>query len=119
MYVLNNDKTIYCDIDDSLIAFGVINPETPDSSILSISCNGTTESYEVLWDNVQALKEFKQRGFGVVLWTQSPIAWAVAVAQALKLEDYIDVVACKPNWIIDDLQPEAWMPRAKLYTKKN
>ena len=118
MFILNNDKTIYCDIDDSLIAFGVINPETPDSSIISISCNGTTENYEVLWDNVQALKEFKQRGFGVVLWTQSPIAWAIAVAEALKLENYIDVVACKPMFLIDDLPASEFMPKSRLYNKE-
>lgn len=48
------------------------------------------------------LRQYKGRGFTVVVWSKAGYAWGEAVVKHLKLEDYVDYVMTKPDRHIDD-----------------
>jgi len=110
MIVIECDNIVYVDVDDTLIAW------TFDSNKkkVKITCDGKTKFYNPIQTNIDYLKEHRYRGHRVILWSHGGWKWAKAVAKALKLEEYVDVVASKPRWIIDDLEPSEWMPNASF-----
>lgn len=57
----------------------------------------------------------KSRGHKIVVWSAGGEDWAEAAVKALGLEDYVDIVIGKPDWIYDDKAPEEFMPKAKWY----
>lgn len=116
MKVLRNDMIAFFDIDDTLIGWG--KPEFVDNgNFVKIELNGFKEVHWILKENVEALKLHKSRGHTVVVWSAGGYQWAEAVVKALKLEDMVDLVCGKPMWLYDDLQPEDFLPRAKLAPK--
>lgn len=118
MKVIKNDMIVFCDIDDTLVGWG--NPEFVDNgNFVEIECNGFKETHWILKENVEALKLHKTRGHAIVIWSAGGYDWAQAVVKALKLEEIVDLVCAKPQWLYDDLQPEEFMPRAKLADKNN
>lgn len=114
MVILKKDKVFYCDIDDTLIKFGPV-PFLYGGRTVFITCDGLEKEYAVINGNITAIKEHKQRGHGVIIWTKSTYLWAEAVIKALQLENYVDMIICKPEWIADDKSPTDWMPEAKFY----
>ncbi len=112
MHVLKSDRIVFCDVDDTLVKW---ESNIDFDKKVSIECSGIIDHYEVIEENVTAIKKHKARGHKVVVWSQGGYDWAEAVVKALKIEQYVDLVCCKPTWCIDDLQPSSWMPKAQLH----
>ncbi len=116
MRVLRNDMIAFFDCDDTLVGWG--KPEHVDNgNFVEIICDGIKESHWILKENVEAIKLHKTRGHQIVVWSAGGHKWAEAVVRALDLTDFVDLVCCKPQWLYDDLQPEKFLPRAKLAPK--
>ncbi len=112
MHILNSDKIVFCDVDDTLIGWS--KPEKgPDEFWVTTTCHGMVEHHWVIKENLEALKKHKGRGHLIVVWSQGGWEWAEAVVKALKIEHLVDLVCSKPEWIYDDLEASVWMPKAK------
>ena len=60
------------------------------------------------------MREFKARGHYVIVWSQGGWEWAEAVVKALGLEDLVDEVKTKPQWMVDDICPSIWSSRSYM-----
>ena len=58
---------------------------------------------------VRLLKEERQRGSYIVVWSRSGWEWAANVVRALNLEQYVDRVMSKPIVYFDDTPVEHWL----------
>ena len=109
MDILRSDRVCYFDVDETLILW--VSPEEAAQNENSIRLEHNGEERHIVphSKHVQAVKDFKFRGQGVVVWSQGGYKWAAKVVQELKLEKYVDLVLCKPAWIFDDKDPEEWL----------
>lgn len=109
MRVIEIESTIFIDCDDTLVMWDktsfdgreivrVKNPHYGDESVLGIHRG-----------HIKILKDRKARGSFIVVWSAGGYAWAKAVVEALKLEQYVDLVMTKPHAYIDDKTAEAFM----------
>lgn len=106
-------KTVYFDVDRTLVFL-----EYP-ASVADKTIEVTTQHRDkpavtrrVLphWVHVEEIKQYKFRGQNVVIWSAGGSTWAKAVVESLKLEDYVDCVIPKPDWIYDDIPSSVFMP---------
>ena len=115
MVVIRSDKTVWCDVDDTLVGWG--QPPEGRSKTLAIKCGEFVDTHWIIEENVEALKLHKSRGHKIIVWSMGGYEWAEAVVKALELDNIVDLVCSKPTWVIDDLEPRVWMPKAKFGNK--
>ncbi len=97
------------DVDDTLVLWDDIHPRTLKMFEPVI---GEIIKIAPHWPNIRLLREKSRRGATIIVWSQGGYKYAEAIVKALGLEEYVDFVLSKPTAVIDDLQPEVWMPRA-------
>jgi beta-phosphoglucomutase-like phosphatase (HAD superfamily) len=112
MKVFNNDKTVFCDVDDTLIEWcHSINPDQKNADILKIGVPvdegniSYTVSVKPIQSTIDTLNNLKAQGFVIIVWSQGGSKWAETVVKKLQLEDLVDLVVAKPSFILDDLDP--------------
>lgn len=120
MKVLRSDMIVFFDVDDTLIGWGKPEPGPAEHwvQVQVPHWRGQTANHWIIKENVEAIKLHKSRGHIVVVWSAGGYEWAEAVVKALKMENYVDLVCSKPEWIYDDLEASVWMPKAKHLARK-
>lgn len=109
MLVVDTDNSVFVDVDHTLILYEFDLFNVDHESIIYV--NGAY--YLPHKKHIEKLKQFKNREQTVVVWSQSGYKWARTIVEALKLEDYVDVVMAKPRWFIDDLPASEFMPEVQ------
>jgi len=95
MEVIQNELVVVCDVDGTLI--------TPDKKGgISLPYGSGIQQYAPIQAHVDLLKEYKKRGFTVIVWSMAGFSHALRVVEALKLQRYVDTVMTKPSKHIDD-----------------
>jgi hydroxymethylpyrimidine pyrophosphatase-like HAD family hydrolase len=87
MYVLKSDKTLFVDVDDTLVIW-------------------EGESYRPHKKHVELIKRFHKRNQPVVVWSAGGWEWAERIVKELGLEPYVTAIMSKPVWWIDDLKAD-------------
>lgn len=108
MVTFENDNVVFFDCDETLVLWN-IPIDTPNDDIIQILTDGFYSTVIVHKEHVKLLKQFKARGHKVIVWSQGGFNWARAVVKSLGLEEFVDLVICKPKWYVDDLPCEAFM----------
>lgn len=107
MKVIENEKVIFCDVDDTLVMW---NHPNSDNAIYVTDPNDGMECRVVPHKfHIDLLKKHAGRGYNIVVWSQGGYAWAAAVVKELGLDNYVDFVMTKPIKYIDDLACKEWM----------
>lgn len=108
MIIVESDKTVFCDVDDTLIAW---HPSLAEEDVVILEDgSGQKRAFKVLRKNVEALKLHNARGHYVVVWSHGGWEWARRAVDLLGLEPYVDLVIAKPAWAIDDLPASEIIP---------
>lgn len=109
MKVIKGDKTVWFDVDDTLIHWNSVE----GSTTVKVKYGMLKQVFEVsvIEENVTALKLHASRNHTIVVWSAGGVEWAEAAVKALGLTQYVDLVICKPSWIYDDLDPVSFMPK--------
>jgi HAD superfamily phosphatase (TIGR01681 family) len=96
--VFKNELVVVVDCDGTLIKpsdhFG--------SGTFSLPYGSSMVQFEQIKVHVDLLKEYKNRGFVVVVWSMGGWAHAQRIVEALKIERFVDIVMSKPNKYVDD-----------------
>ena len=111
MQVLHSTRSVWYDVDNTLVFSLREYPHQISNEIVKI--NG--RKFWVHLPHVETIKDFKARGHTVVVWSAGGSEWAETVVKSLNLEEYIDLVISKPDWIWDDKEPEEFMPKRFYY----
>lgn len=104
MITLDKDNVAYFDVDDTLIIYERNLSSDRYHELFELSLEPLISGVLVAphRNNIQALKDHKAWGNGVVVWSRSGAQWAEKVVKALGLEQYVDVVLSKPFYYYDD-----------------
>ena len=106
MYKVPNGPTAYFDIDDTLIEWNYIEGYGITDYIV-IECRGRVGKYLINRHNLEHLIKLSNRGHGIIIWSAGGSDWAEAVVKGLGIEKYVDVVAPKATYYIDDIKDPA------------
>ena len=107
MKVIDNEKVIVCDVDDTLVMW---NHPTSDNAIIITDPSDGQECRVVPHQfHIDLLKKHVGRGYTIVVWSQGGFMWAEAVVKELGIDVYVDFVMTKPIKYVDDLTVEKWM----------
>lgn len=121
--IIDNENVAFFDIDDTLILHphSDIDPnQYKDLGYLKLR-----DSYEKghfyakpSKIHIKLLKDYRARGFHVVVWSGNGHKHALNVIEQLGLVEYVHTIMTKPRSYIDDLQCQEWMG-AHLYLEKS
>lgn len=103
MFKVPNGPTAYFDIDDTIVQWsdeGINRLE----DYVHIECRGRMGKYLINRHNLEHLIKLSNRGHGIIVWSAGGSDWAEAVVKGLGIEKYVDVVAPKPTYYIDDVK---------------
>ncbi len=104
MILLNNQNVVTIDVDNTLLMWDK-NHDVPHHGTLEIQ--DPYDSHRILHlrphhVHCRLLRQYKGRGFTVIVWSKAGALWADAAVKVLKLEDYVDFVMTKPDRHVDD-----------------
>lgn len=121
MIVVPGNMILYVDIDDTLIMWSPSEEEQLEKGIyldypgtLSLENQTQPVRQELVvphLKHIAQVKRHKLRGHTIVIWSAGGVDWAKKAVEVLQLQDYVDVVMCKPTWILDDKKAEEFMPK--------
>lgn len=108
MIVIPDKKNaVYFDVDDTLVLHD--RHDLPDEDVLLIDVGDMVFSVHPHTKHIERLKEHKQSGDTVVVWSQGGSEWAEIVVNVLGLTEYVDVCLTKPHFYYDDLMAFQFM----------
>lgn len=128
---MSKEFMIYCDVDKTLIKkAGIQDYRWPENSFTIATApkqffledSGLAHLdgvYDVLNGNVKILREFKSRGYGIVIWSARGSAWSKKIAEHLNLEDVADFYLAKPARYIDDKPASEFMGEPLFFTEED
>lgn len=105
MQVIKSTRLVCFDVDETLAL-----TERPYGFVSN--CIEDVETGQTFWSHdrhIKLLKQFKARGFTILVWSQGGAAWAKLVLKAYKIDKHVDFVMDKPTWVVDDLPVSAWI----------
>lgn len=101
MIVIESDKCVFCDIDDTLIIWDKMHA-----------------TYRPHKEHIALLRRFHKRGQPVIFWSAGGYEWCVHVVKELGLEEIATVCMAKPAWWVDDLTAnEVLFESSRIYIK--
>lgn len=110
MQVINNEQVLTIDCDDTLVLWK--DPVDGEETVLvKDPYDGQLVRLVVHKPHVKLLKDRSARGCAIVVWSQSGSQWALAVVEALGVQDYVTLVISKPFAYVDDLPINEWLPK--------
>jgi hypothetical protein len=107
MRQIKNNRTIFCDVDGTLLE------HTKDDTLDYVAVPDAVNLGKYIkavpnYNNIRILKEEHARGAFVVVWSKGGNQWAADVVVSLELSNYVDLIMDKPTAYIDDLPVEQW-----------
>ena len=112
MHHFKDELTAFFDCDDTLVKWNA-NMSWREGSEGVLQFNSVQDLEVPQWMylkphkiHIEKLKVLKKNGYGIVVWSAGGSWWAREVVRVLQLENYVDVVMCKPARCYDDLTIE-------------
>lgn len=110
MQVIDNDKVVFYDVDDTLVKWPE-NWNLPGSfsqpsegSLPFVDPYDSSINHLIPFEkHINLLKKHKGRGYLVIVWSAGGVRWAQSVINTLELQGYVDFVMTKPLKYVDDL----------------
>lgn len=117
-FVLQSDKVVFCDIDDTIVKW---NPTQEEINTKGVAFNNY--GWQVMlvphYAHIEQIKRHKAIGHKVIFWSAGGWEWANEVIKTLELTEYADAIMSKPSWFIDDLPASAFMPEHNRIYKED
>jgi len=114
MITIDSTRIIYFDVDETLLLWDWRKWNPKGDKIIDIGTPGSAGIHRIAAlpheRHIVLLKQFRARGFTIVVWSQGGAQWAKAAVEALHLTDFVHLAISKPNWICDDLSAKHFMP---------
>ncbi len=109
MRVVEIESTIFVDVDDTLVMWGVKAKKGEKLIAVTNPHDGKQDYLAPHLGHIKVLKDRKARGSFIVVWSAGGYAWATSVVKALGIQDHVDLVMTKPHMYIDDKKASEFM----------
>ena len=101
MKVLESELLAFFDVDDTLVLWGM---EQDPRVVPFVDPHDQNEHLLVPHErHIKLLRDFKDRGYMIIVWSGGGYQWAETVVKTLGITDFVDFVMTKPTKYIDDL----------------
>ncbi len=104
MKIIKNETIAAFDVDETLVLWFHDTRYLEGKDFIDPH-DGTTHRLVPHSKHIKLLKDFKARGYTIIVWSGGGFQWAETVVKTLGLEDYVDICMSKLTKLIDDLQP--------------
>jgi len=108
---LFGNPAIYFDVDETLVLWQGKNGQSTNPNAKKFHLYGSDYNLDIHWKHVELLKEFKQQGYKIIVWSAGGELWAQEVINVLQLNEFVDHCLSKPEFFVDDKFPEQFMYR--------
>jgi hypothetical protein len=102
MNVLNNELVVAVDVDQTLILHDYENHPLLPLKVINCPYKKEPLTVAIHKAHVDLVKDYKARGFFVIVWSHAGFNWANTVVKHLMLADYVDLIMTKPSKHVDD-----------------
>jgi hypothetical protein len=116
MRVIKNEKTVFIDVDETLVHHLTQTLPQKDYIFVKDTVRGGELIVKPNHNNIRLLLEEHARGSHIVVWSRGGYAWAETVVKALGLTKKVHQVMTKPMIYIDDKDVSEWLPY-RVYLK--
>lgn len=117
MEVVKNEMVIMVDCDDTLCMWSEHHTQPHEGALDFLDpYDGKTVYLKPHTTHIELVKQFKHRGYHVIIWSGAGYMWAEAVVKRLGLEKYVDQVMTKSTKYIDDLHADEILG-SRIYLK--
>ncbi len=119
MKLYDQDSVICFDVDDTIVLWGDENSR-PDKGKIELTnpYTGLVSYLKPHEPHIELLKQYKGRGYHIIVWSAGGALWANEVVSKLGLGKYVDIVMSKPVKYVDDKSCESWMG-SRVYIDKD
>lgn len=125
---MSSEFTVYCDVDRTLITkfskgyektYHLSTELFPNQIKISGELEHLNGTYEIHMGNVNILKEYKARGYSIIIWSARGSSWAAKTADAVGLSEVADFYLAKPTKYIDDKHASEFMGEPLFFTEED
>lgn len=119
MQVIRNERTVFCDVDETLVMHDLVRYGQNAGSTTVVVLDPYTNStvYLIVNEPMERLfREELKRGATVFVWSRNGYQWAEAVLTAMRLDLDSVFVLSKPYSYFDDIPIEKWLTN-RVYLK--
>lgn len=104
MTLIPNQNLVFFDTDNTLLMWDKNHDVQHDDSV---EIRDPYDNYKTLHlrphkVHCRLLRQYKGRGFTVIVWSKAGCLWAEAAVNVLGLADYVDFAMTKPDKYVDD-----------------
>lgn len=107
MQEYTNYKTLYVDIDDTLLMSNL--SEYPEGQQIDIQYTNGSIRVVPNQKNINLVVLFYKLGYNIIFWSKTGGDWAAAAARVLDLENVVSVCLTKPTFYMDDKDVTEWI----------
>lgn len=103
--IIPNENVVVFDVDDTLICWSKTYDKPAKGKIAIKDPYMQVETIYYLKPHsvhVRLLKQYKERGNTIIIWSMAGYKWAHEVAKELGLLNIADIIMTKPNRHVDD-----------------
>lgn len=100
---LDKERTVYCDTDDTLIAWFPENYKHTEEDLIRIESDDQIHVFMKHKKHIDFLWKLKAQGYGIVIFSAAGVNWVEKVVNKLGIQNLPDVIMSKPEFVIDDL----------------
>lgn len=100
MQVIDNELSIFIDIDDTILMWD--SPTEPGIDKVEIEYADELLYLTPHYYHISLIKKYKQRGYTIFMWSANGFDHALKAVEALGLNDHVDFVLSKPTKHMDD-----------------
>ncbi len=115
MTIIKSEDTVFFDVDGTLI----VGPDEDTAGPIFKVKDTVTKGYVTVRAHsamIRLLREARQRGSHITVWSRGGWEWARNVVMALDIVDEVDHVMSKPLAYFDDVDVKEWLPY-RVYLK--
>lgn len=111
MKIVENERVIFCDVDDTLVMHADDIEGLPNEEIAFITDAVTRRTVKLRKNMpmIRLLQEENVRGAYTIVWSRGGFEWASAVIEACDLKPYVHQVMSKPLVYLDDKPVQEWL----------
>ena len=118
MILLNFESTVLVDIDETLVCWSKTYRKPGKGKIAFVDPYTKETVYLTPHKpHIRLVKQWKGRGFGIVVHSMAGVQWANTVLRVLELTKYVDVVMSKATRHLDDKEDIAEICGTRVYLK--